>query len=303
MERAGLLALLVALPFPCLADDGTGRALYQTGAGLAPVVAGRSRPALADRMTCAGCHGIDGRGGSEGGAARAPAINWQTLRQPTQTRPAYDAPSLARAIRQGTAPDGRLLQMPQFAMTDAQLEALSAHLQDLDTSAYQGLTADSIAVQLPADPAQARAAAAAIAAFNAEGGSFGRQVVADRDAFADLGPLLDHLRGALTGAEARLAQSRQAEGWQVDRRIDPQAWLVLRRDGARAMIVPAPASMIWARENGESLEAARVHALTTLILEELRQSGRTITASAFTNRAMRIDPAAALFVYDDPKGE
>lgn len=292
--RAALGLLAALLPGPLPADETSGRAIYEQGAGLVPSVAGRPRPALAGRMTCAGCHGIDGRGGTEGGAARAPAINWQALTQPTDGRPAYDDAALATAIRTGVSAVGAALQMPQFDITDAQLKALRDHLQWLDRSEYQGIAPDRIVLRLPDDPALARAALAAMAGFNAEGGSYGRIVVGGDESLADLGPLLTRLRGDLTLAEEKLAQ-----GWQTEPRTDSRAPLILRKGDARAIILPAPASMAWAQDNGADLEAARIHAITTLILQELRHAGRTVTRTDFQQRAAQIDLGAALNIYDN----
>lgn len=292
--RAALGLLAALLPGPLPADETSGRAIYEQGAGLVPSVAGRPRPALAGRMTCAGCHGIDGRGGTEDGAARAPAVNWQALTQPTGARPAYDDAALATAIRTGVSAAGAALQMPQFDITDAQLMALRDHLQWLDRSEYQGIGPDRILLRLPDDPALARAALAAMAAFNAEGGSYGRMVVGGDESLADLGPLLTKLRGDLTLAEEKLAQ-----GWQTEPRTDSRAPLILRKGDARAIILPAPASMAWAQDNDADLEAARFHAITTLILQELRHAGRAITRTDFQQRAAQIDLGAALNIYDD----
>lgn len=302
-SRARALMLLAGLlPGAALAKDASGQAIYEQGEGVMPIVAGRPRPALAGRMTCAGCHGVDGRGGTEGGAARAPAITWQVLMQPTDARPAYDAGTLAAAIRTGISANGQALQMPQFDITDPQLAALLAHLQWLDLSEVQGLGPDRITLRLPDDPAQARAARAAMAAFNAQGGSYGRNAVPGEDAFADLGPLLQRLRPALTAAEQQLAQSRlsAAPGWRIVPRADSRAALVLRKGAARAMILPAPASLSWARASGADLEAARIHAITALILEEFRHAGRALTRTDFQNRATRIDLRPALFILDEP---
>lgn len=306
MRPAGLLtAALLALATPVAADQPAppeeGRAIFEGSAGLVPIIAGRARPALAGRMTCAGCHGSDGRGGTEGGAARAPAIHFAALARKTGARPAYDNAALGRAIRQGKAADGRPLQMPQFEMSEAQLSTLIAYLQWLDHSETRGLSATSITLRLPVAPEAAKAARAAIDSFNAEGGSFGRHVVAGEAAFADLGSLLDRLRPRLAKAEQQIAESRllAEPGWRIIPRDDPAASLSLSRDGALAVVGPAPASLIWARETGAGLEAARIHALTLLVLEQLRLAGRMLTRSAFEETVSAIVLSPALAIYDD----
>lgn len=309
MRLRDLSALLFTALLPCTlaaqtpADiEARGRALYEQGAGLVPVVAGRPRPALAGRMTCAGCHGVDGRGGTEGGAARAPAISWAVLVQSSDARPAYDAPALAVALRSGLSVDGRDLQMPQFDISDAQLTALVGYLQWLDRDAAQGLAPDRIVLGLPVDPTAARAVAAAMASFNAEGGAYGRQVAPGEVVFVDLGPLLDELRPALTAAEDALARFylANAPDWHIAPRGDSRAPLILRKGDAQAVILPVPASMAWAQASGADLEAARIHAITTLILEEFRHAGRSVTRKNFRDRATRIDLRTALVIQHDP---
>ncbi len=306
--RGPVLALIAALgtgaasaPAPAAADETQGQAIFEQGVGLVPIISGRPLPAMVGRMTCAGCHGIDGLGGREGGAARAPAISWRALTRPGDNRPAYDTAALAAAIRTGASAGGRALQMPQFDISDAQMEALVAHLQWLDLREVAGLGPDRITLRLPADPAERRAAAAAMAAFNAEGGSFGRRAVAGEEAFVDLGPLLAPLRARLTGTEEQLARDRLTgqPGWRLEPRTDPQAALILRNGARRAQVLPAPASLAWARASGADLEAARIHALTLLILDEFRRAGRNLTRTDFHDRAARIDLRPALAIQDD----
>ena len=309
MTVRGLSALLFCalLPRAPAAQDLSaaqtlGRAIYEAGAGLVPMVAGRPRPALVGRMTCAGCHGTDGLGGTEGGAARAPAISWQRLTQTTEGRPAYDAAALALAVRAGVSASGQTLRMPQFDISDMQLAALTEHLQQLDHIERQGLGPDRIVLRLPAGTTAARAVAAAMASFNAEGGAYGRQLVPGEAAFLDLGPLLADLRPALTVAETQLAQSylATAPGWQAETRRDSQAPLILRNGAEQAVILPVPASLDWAQANGADLEAARIHAMTVLILEEFRRAGRNVTRTDFGGRAARIDLRPALAIQHQP---
>lgn len=123
------LALLCVLLL-ALAPAPDGERLFRTGdpAGSALVLGVRTQPAPA----CANCHGRSAQGSSEGGTF-APQVTPATLRTPRtghKPRPAYDAPSLARAIRDGIDAAGRPLAgaMPRYRLDDAALAALVAYL-------------------------------------------------------------------------------------------------------------------------------------------------------------------------------
>lgn len=90
-------------------------------------------------LPCAGCHGNDGRGRSEGGV-RPPSLDWQRLalgpgnREANNRRyPAYTDASLARVIRIGTDPAGNRLDpaMPRFDLSLADQRNLTAYLKRL----------------------------------------------------------------------------------------------------------------------------------------------------------------------------
>lgn len=90
-------------------------------------------------LPCAGCHGNDGRGRSEGGV-RPPSLDWQRLalgpgnREANNRRnPAYTDASLARVIRSGTDPAGNRLDpaMPRFDLSLADQRNLTAYLKRL----------------------------------------------------------------------------------------------------------------------------------------------------------------------------
>ncbi len=205
MRPAALAALLaLALPPTPLAAEPLGQAVYDRGEGTMPIVGDRPRPARAGRMTCAGCHAKDASGGREGGADRAPPITWAALTEATPSRPAYDEAALAMALTEGRDPAGRMLRMPRFAFAPQALPALIAHLRALDATERIGLTPRSIALRLPKDPALRQDAEAAIAAFNAEGGSYGRRIILAEPAFLDLGAELAAI-GLSEGPEAATA--------------------------------------------------------------------------------------------------
>lgn len=82
-------------------------------------------------MACASCHGLDARGGGEA-FVRAPDIRWHTLskffapRRVGEARPAYSVSTFTRAIQQGIASNGHLLDpaMPRFDLSQDEIEAV-----------------------------------------------------------------------------------------------------------------------------------------------------------------------------------
>jgi ABC-type branched-subunit amino acid transport system substrate-binding protein len=102
---------------------------------------------------CAGCHGVEGAGGREGGI-NVPPVDWATLANPRTNilgrheRPGYDQTNFAQALADGVDPAGRPLGagMPRYRLTKAQVAALLAYLQDLGTSSDEdpGIASDEI---------------------------------------------------------------------------------------------------------------------------------------------------------------
>ncbi len=94
-------------------------------------------------MTCADCHGADGRGGAVTmmmlGSFEPPDIRYRTLTQPHQGAPGepehlpYDDATLRQAITQGLDPAGATLEfpMPRWQMSDEDLADLIAYLKTL----------------------------------------------------------------------------------------------------------------------------------------------------------------------------
>lgn len=128
-----------------------GRSLYATGIGRD----GRNVAGLGVHG-CAGCHGDDGRGKSEG-FVHAPDIRWSQLsaRFPARRADApltrYDVQALTHAVRAGSAPDGRRLDpiMPRVALADDEVQALLAYLQQLSHPVAQRDASLRIALLLP----------------------------------------------------------------------------------------------------------------------------------------------------------
>lgn len=157
----GGVALLAGV---ALGAPREGRAIYLDGVlpGGKALVATRARlPALTGAdAACARCHRRSGLGASEGGYSMPP-ITAAFLGIPREEsrvsatadvapgyhagRDAFDAASLARAIRDGTLPGGGHLNelMPRYRLDDAQMAALLAHLETLGAPA-PGIDATSV---------------------------------------------------------------------------------------------------------------------------------------------------------------
>lgn len=309
------LVLWLVLALPALGQDGA--LAYAAGRGLTPHLGDLRGPELrAGRLTCAGCHGADGGGGSEGRANAAPPIRWPILTQPTDQRPAYDEAAFARLLAEGITPSGRRISaaMPRFRASDETVALLIAHLRQLDRDETRGVLPDRIALRLPRDPEARAGALAAIAVFNAGGGAYGRQLVEAEPAFLDLDAALARLSPRLTQAEDerlrrflqeqpefRTPPARAARPGRYAERLDRIAPLLpalLARPGTEvAVIGPAPAAMKWALGAGASGTAAHAYAATTLVLEVLWTQGRQPLRSRLEKDVATIDPAIAVEIY------
>lgn len=325
-QRLGRIALslLVGLPAgPVLAQDGT--AIFDTAAGLEARLGRSDGPILPKgTLTCAGCHGPDGRGGAEGGLQPAPPINWQALSTATPERPAYDADAMIRLLGEGITPAGRQIsaRMPRFTGRPEVMAALIQHLQSLDITEQQGLGPDRIAIALPTDPALHAAATAAIAAFNAEGGSFGRQAVVAEPAFLDLDPVLAEILPRLIRAEeARLQallrtepdlrpaselpdMNTQLPGTSPLRiagtldQIGPELTGLLARQEVEAVAIgPSSEAILWAMQNRQNAGAAHAYAAIRAALNLLREHGRHPTRTRLVNDLKNLDLNALIEVY------
>ncbi|MDF3935213.1 cytochrome c/ABC transporter substrate-binding protein [Pseudomonas citronellolis] len=171
-----------------------------------------------DALPCASCHGPDGRGRAEGGI-RPPDITWQRLLtaygQEVNGRryPAYDAASVARAIREGRDPAGNRLDpaMPRFALSSRDMDSLLGYLQQLEKEHDPGIAEDSLRLGslLPlsgplADLGRTLGGVleGAVATINANGGIHGRRL---QLLLADAGPDRD---SALRGLRRLLDQEQ-----------------------------------------------------------------------------------------------
>lgn len=108
------------------------------------------------QLVCQNCHGRSGLGQGEG-TIFMPAVTGASLYEPREirngdfhvsrlVRPAYTDATLARAIRSGLDPNGRVLDdmMPRYALDDNSLRALGAYLKTLSSGYSPGVTGTEI---------------------------------------------------------------------------------------------------------------------------------------------------------------
>ena len=108
----------------------------------------------ANTVTCASCHGSNGRGRREGGAVavdiRHDTITRSYVRttESGRSRSPYSDALLRRAIVEGVDSDGNVLDftMPRWEMSDQDLEDLVAFLQRLGHVSAPGVSTDTIRI-------------------------------------------------------------------------------------------------------------------------------------------------------------
>lgn len=178
------------------ARERAGRAIYHegtspSGGAITGIVGDSVLPGAA--LRCAGCHGADGLGRSEGRVV-PPEVTWSRLTKPyghehgDRRHPAFDERSVARAITEGVDPAGNALDpaMPRYSISRDDLESLVAYLKVLDREAEPGVSAAEIRVGTVV-PVGGRLAGvgramrsmlgAYLAELNGRGGLHGRTVV------------------------------------------------------------------------------------------------------------------------------
>ena len=179
-----------------------GETLYRSGTSprnnpVIAVVAGGTRlPGSA--ASCAGCHGRDGSGRSEGGIT-APDIRWTALTQAGtrdlaagRSAKPYDEATLVRAITRGLDSSGNTLAatMPRFELYGEDLEALTAYLKQLHLQRDPGITDQKIVIGsvLPLTGVAEKQGRALLAmlqagidAINTRGGLHGRTIAIDAE--------------------------------------------------------------------------------------------------------------------------
>jgi ABC-type branched-subunit amino acid transport system substrate-binding protein len=222
--RAAALALL--LPAAAAAAgaltpaETRGREIYLHGRSAAGRAIGaffgadEGSEIAASVLPCASCHGTDGRGVSEGTVAPAD-IRGSVLGAPfvaadgVRRRTAYDAATLARAVREAVDAGGSPLSavMPHYRIDDRDLDDLLAYLRRLGNEPQPGLddAAISIATIVPLSGPRAPIGEAVRGAvggllddINAQGGLFGRKLkLAAIDAAAPPKRIAEALRGEI----------------------------------------------------------------------------------------------------------
>ncbi len=127
-----------------------GRRLFRegrtaSGEPLSALVSG-DVPVSGALLSCQGCHGRSGMGAGEGEIRVPPVSGLLYEPSPQRRRAAYDATSLARALREGVDPSGRALAalMPRYRIGDAEVEALDAYLRGLSATPSPGVTGTTI---------------------------------------------------------------------------------------------------------------------------------------------------------------
>jgi len=94
-----------------------------------------------EAIACANCHRRSGLGSVEGQTISPPiASHYVDRRQP------FTPTTLARAVREGIGPEGRVLNnlMPRFDLSDTQIALLAKYLKTLSSTASPGVDADSL---------------------------------------------------------------------------------------------------------------------------------------------------------------
>ncbi len=138
---AGLLSL--AAMTGAWADEAGLRLGHAIFTGALDSLSAAERAALParqlGRFPCAGCHGRDGAGGTEG---EAPPIRWPALAAPSVLRTRYDGPGFHAAVTTGRDPEGRTLTrlMPRYALDPAATAALRGYLAALPALDRRGVT-------------------------------------------------------------------------------------------------------------------------------------------------------------------
>lgn len=178
------------------AQEKRGKAIYLRGAS----PSGQEATAMmgeidvpASTLTCAGCHGLEAQGKTEGGVT-AGNLTWSNLLKPSgHTHPtgrkhgAFDEAAFVRALTTGIDPAGNnmLVAMPRYRMSPPDIADLVAYLKRIETDRDPGLTETTIRVGtlLPATGALAELGesmrdvlTAYFAEVNAQGGIYNRRI-------------------------------------------------------------------------------------------------------------------------------
>mgnify|MGYP001823472660 CR=1 FL=1 len=128
-------------------DVAAGQRMYRdgilpSGEPMTALVAG-DVPVVGTQFSCESCHGRSGMGAAEGAYVVPPvAAPFLFTESPQPQRPAYDAKSLARLLRDGVTPSGRELAqelMPRYELADDSVAVLTAYLLQLSEGNSPGV--------------------------------------------------------------------------------------------------------------------------------------------------------------------
>jgi cytochrome c553 len=237
-------------------DQSLGAAIYREGKlpSGAPLQGQREAGAGVRGIAaaCISCHRPSGLGTTEGQIVVPPIIgkylfrphstNVQDMSLPhvagyRSTREPYTDTSLAKAIREGRAPNGRVLNylMPRFALDDASMAALIAYLKKLSSDAVPGVTDDTLhfatIITPDADPTQREAMLEVMERFFADKNSFIRGGLRPMQASREI--------------EYRVSRRWQLHVWQLTG--EPDQWEQQLRSRLAAEPVYAVISGLGAR--------------------------------------------------------
>ena len=196
----GLILLACMHVAPAAGDEeaaARGRRLFETGIGrngqsVQAVFAESATPIPGTLLSCAGCHGKDGKGRLVKGAD-PPDISWQTLTKPYslqigagRARLPYTDALVVRAVTIGRDSSGQVLApaMPRFRLTPGDAADLVAYLRELGSKPDPGITAETITLgvllprreQLPATYDAVRGALGSYRDALNRTGIFGRRI-------------------------------------------------------------------------------------------------------------------------------
>ena len=169
-----LVLLLLPLLLGAAPQEERGRNIYLEGAGeITAVIGGEGGTEVpASALPCAGCHGRDGRGRSEGGV------------KPSDLTRLDDERALKRAIAMGLGSEGKPLHvaMPRYRMSQEDMAALISYIKTLGNQSDPGVSDAAVrigAVLPPPGPlsSMSRAVREALAArFKEAGTLWGRRI-------------------------------------------------------------------------------------------------------------------------------
>ena len=197
---ATLLACMAHAPVALALDDAEvrGKQIYfegtsPSGGSINAVIGDEAVTLPGSALTCASCHGTDGRGRPEGGVL-PPDIRWSELaksyghvHENGRRHPAFDDASLARSIFAGVDAAANQLDrtMPLYQMSSQDMADLIAYMKVLENDLDPGIDESRVQVATLL-PLQGRASALGQAMaqvllgyfneVNEQGGVFGRRI-------------------------------------------------------------------------------------------------------------------------------